>query len=74
MTGTFHVLLRVIAGDNVIMEAEFKDAWLTRDLGDEVSARYLFSRADTDKDGSITHYPDMQRVYHYFDLDGQSWH
>ena len=58
----------------MVMEAEFKDTWLSRDLGDEVGAGYLFSRADTDRDGSITEFPDMQRVYSYFDLNGQSWY
>ena len=36
-----------------------------------MAAGFLFSRADTDQDGSITASPDLVRVFHYFDLNGQ---
>ncbi|XP_076436917.1 uncharacterized protein LOC143276297 [Babylonia areolata] len=57
-------------GDNLVTQAEFRTIWLSRELGDEVSADYLFARADTDQDGSITQFPDMQRVFQYFDVNG----
>merc|ERR1719310_1038009 len=57
-------------GDNLVTKAEFKAIWLSRELGDEVAADYLFARADTNQDGSITEFPDMQRVFQYFDIDG----
>ena len=56
----------------MVNEAEFGDSWLSRDLGGDVSAGYLFSRADTDRDGIITEFPDMQWVCHYLDLNGPS--
>ncbi|KAL8598168.1 hypothetical protein ACOMHN_043239 [Nucella lapillus] len=57
-------------GNGLVTKAEFKAIWLSRDLGDEIAAEYLFARADTDQDGSITQFPDMQRVFQYFDING----
>nr|KAG5712579.1 hypothetical protein BaRGS_011553 [Batillaria attramentaria] len=58
-------------GDNQIQQLEFVRGWIKQGLGDEVGAAFLFSRADTDGDGSISVDPDLQRVFGYFDIDGQ---
>jgi len=57
-------------GDNQVERGEFIQEWTDKGLGSLVSANYLFSRADTDQDGAITSSPDMGRVFHYFDLNG----
>ncbi|XP_076436607.1 insoluble matrix shell protein 5-like [Babylonia areolata] len=56
--------------DSRVSKAEFKAQWVTRELGSDQAAEYLFDRADTNHDGSLTDFPDMQRVFKYFDYNG----
>ncbi|KAL3882847.1 hypothetical protein ACJMK2_029151 [Sinanodonta woodiana] len=59
-----------IDGDNRVNEAEFVKHWTDLNLGQNVSALVLFTRADTDGDGHISRNPDMGRIFYYFDRDG----
>ena len=58
-------------GDSLVERPEFIARWISKGLGDAVSASFLFAHADTDQDGSISNSPDLNRVFKYFDLNGQ---
>ncbi|KAK7094738.1 uncharacterized protein [Littorina saxatilis] len=57
-------------GDSQVRRQEFVNVWTHKGLGDIVSANFLFARADTDSDGTISASPDLSRVFKYFDLNG----
>jgi hypothetical protein len=61
----------LLLGNGEVTHIEFRDHWVAKGLGDEMAAGFLFSRADTDMDGIITMSPDMERLFTYFDMDGQ---
>merc|ERR1712098_68713 len=59
-----------IDGDQRVSRPEFLTVWKTKGLGDDISANYIFGRADTNRDGFIDVSPDLDRVFQYFDLNG----
>ncbi|KAL8598169.1 hypothetical protein ACOMHN_043240 [Nucella lapillus] len=57
-------------GDGRVEPGEFGVEFERRGLGSRDRARLLFQRVDTDHDGVISRFPDIGRVFQFFDIDG----